>query len=179
MKGVSHTIKIAPFGWNTKGQMKFRHGKSFCRNRHSGRRICGWSVTSRITAHLRTFYWKSGFIGRNIPTCYHKSCLRDMTPTKRRGRIRRHHAPRPKTWIHIRRRDKGWKVRRHVWNTMRKMIRVLRHWLSIIIFHTIMKHRWILPHEMREFHGGGSIKWGSQRDSSIHDNDNSRHNITS
>jgi hypothetical protein len=38
-----------------------------------------------------------GFIGRNIPTSYYKSFLRDMNPTKREERIRRHHAPKPKT----------------------------------------------------------------------------------
>jgi hypothetical protein len=49
-------------------------------------------------------------------------------------------------------------VQRHIWHTIRKMIRDPRHGLSVIILHTIMKNRRIHPHEMSEHHGGGSSK---------------------
>jgi hypothetical protein len=69
--------------------MEFIHGKSVHRNWHSRRRIDGWDVISRMTTHLSTFFWKNeariGSIGRNIPTSYRKSWLRDMTPTKIKG----------------------------------------------------------------------------------------------
>jgi hypothetical protein len=106
VKGVAHTIKLTPLKLNTRGKTKVLHGKIIFRNRHSGRRINGRDVISRITAHLNTYSWKSeariGSIGRKIPTSYHKSWLRDMTPTKLKGRIRRHHASIPKTRVHIR-----------------------------------------------------------------------------
>jgi hypothetical protein len=37
------------------------------------------------------------------------------------------------------------------------MIRDPRHGLSVIIFHTMMKSRWIRPHEMSERHGWGVV----------------------
>jgi hypothetical protein len=131
-----------------------------CSNLHSRIRIDGQDVISRRTSHLSTQSYKSeariGSRGRRIPTSYHKSWLRDMTPTKRKGRIRRHHAPRPKNRIHIRRQDRGWKVRRHVWHTKRKRIRGPRHWLSIMIQRTTSKYKRICPHGMRKDHGLGS-----------------------
>jgi hypothetical protein len=42
-----------------------------------------------------------------------------------------------------------------------------------------MKRGWILPHEMSEHHGGVVDKGGSHMNSTIHDNDNSRHDIKS
>jgi hypothetical protein len=66
--------------------MKVCHGKTVRRNRHRGRRIDGRDVISRMNTHFSTCSWKSeariGFIGRNIPSSYCKSWLRDMNPTK-------------------------------------------------------------------------------------------------
>jgi hypothetical protein len=56
--------------------MEVLHGKSFHRNRHSERRIDGWSVIIRMITHLSTFSWKNeariGSKGRNIPNSNHE-----------------------------------------------------------------------------------------------------------
>jgi hypothetical protein len=53
------------------------------------------------------------------------------------------------------------------------MTRDARHDVCSIFLHTIMKTKRICPHEMSRHHGVGSSERGSQKDSIIHDNENS------
>jgi len=174
MKRVAQTLKLILPIWKTHGYVWTHHGKHVQRRRHGGQRIHEWGVISRVSSHLHIGSWHSidrtGSIGVEVPTFHCETWLRDMTYIKLICRQRGHGAPGSNARVHISGPGRGLKRWRHI---NRKMIRDPRHGLSIIILHTITKSRWIFPHEMSEHRGGDSSKWGSQRKSIIHDNENS------
>lgn len=160
--GVSHSVKLNPSWWNFGGQRGIRHNKCVFWNRYGGRGDKGWNIGSDLSAWLSTPL-------RSIETTIRprrkrrstSNCrirLGNMSSTKWERIIRRSHAPRSKTRIHISRCNEGWELWRHVGYTKRKGIRDQRYWLRIVTWRAKKRSERVCSYGLSGTHWLGSSR---------------------